>query len=61
MIKIVEFNIFINFFNFKEFLFFVNMFQILKDGVFKNLKRLDIFDVFINDLMIVFIFCFEDF
>lgn len=61
MIKIVEFNMFINFFNFKEFLFFVNMFQILKDGVFKNLKRLDIFDVFINDLMIVFIFCFEDF
>lgn len=61
MIKIVEFNIFINFFNFKEFLFFVNMFQILKDGVFKNLKSLDILDVFINDLMIVFIFCFEDF
>lgn len=61
MIKIVEFNMFINFFNFKEFLFFVNMFQILKDGVFKNLKRLDIFDVFINDLIIVFIFCFEDF
>lgn len=61
MIKIVEFNIFINFFNFKEFLFFVNMIQILKDGVFKNLKRLDILDVFINDLMIVFIFCFEDF
>lgn len=61
MIKIVEFNMFINFFNFKEFLFFVNMFQILKDGVFKNLKSLDILDVFINDLMIVFIFCFEDF
>lgn len=61
MIKIVEFNIFINFFNFKEFLFFVNMIQILKDGVFKNLKSLDILDVFINDLMIVFIFCFEDF
>lgn len=61
MIKIVEFNMFINFFNLKEFLFFVNMIQILKDGVFKNLKRLDIFDVFINDLMIVFIFCFEDF
>lgn len=61
MIKIVEFNIFINFFNFKEFLFFVNMIQILKGGVFKNLKSLDILDVFINDLMIVFIFCFEDF
>lgn len=61
MIKIVEFNMFINFFNFKEFLFFVNMIQILKDGVFKNLKSLDILDVFINDLMIVFIFCFEDF
>lgn len=61
MIKIVEFNIFINFFNFKEFLFFVNMIQIFKDGVFKNLKSLDILDVFINDLMIVFIFCFEDF
>lgn len=61
MIKIVEFNMFINFFNLKEFLFFVNMIQILKDGVFKNLKRLDILDVFINDLMIVFIFCFEDF
>lgn len=61
MIKIVEFNMFINFFNFKEFLFFVNMFQILKDGVFKNLKSFDILDVFINDLMIVFIFCFEDF
>lgn len=61
MIKIVEFNIFINFFNFKEFLFFVNMIQILKDGVFKNLKSFDILDVFINDLMIVFIFCFEDF
>lgn len=61
MIKIVEFNMFINFFNFKEFLFFVNMFQIFKDGVFKNLKSFDILDVFINDLMIVFIFCFEDF
>lgn len=61
MIKIVEFNTFINFFNLKEFLFFVNMIQILKDGVFKNLKSLDILDVFINDLMIVFIFCFEDF
>lgn len=61
MIKIVEFNMFINFFNLKEFLFFVNMIQILKDGVFKNLKSLDILDVFINDLMIVFIFCFEDF
>lgn len=61
MIKIVEFNMFINFFNFKEFLFFVNMIQIFKDGVFKNLKSLDILDVFINDLMIVFIFCFEDF
>lgn len=61
MIKIVEFIMFINFFNLKEFLFFVNMIQILKDGVFKNLKSLDILDVFINDLMIVFIFCFEDF
>lgn len=61
MIKIVEFNMFINFFNLKEFLFFVNMIQILKDGVFKSLKSLDILDVFINDLMIVFIFCFEDF
>lgn len=61
MIKIVEFNMFINFFNLKEFLFFVNMIQILKDGVFKNLKSVDILDVFINDLMIVFIFCFEDF
>lgn len=61
MIKIVEFNMFINFFNLKEFLFFVNMIQILKDGVFENLKSLDILDVFINDLMIVFIFCFEDF
>lgn len=61
MIKIVEFNMFINFFNLKEFLFFVNMIQIFKDGVFKNLKSLDILDVFINDLMIVFIFCFEDF
>lgn len=61
MIKIVEFNMFINFFNLKEFLFFVNMIQILKDGVFKNLKSFDILDVFINDLMIVFIFCFEDF